>query len=355
MIYDYLVIGQGLAGTTLSYQLIKRGKSVLVIDAVERQSASRVAAGLFNPFTGPRMVKTWMAGALFPYLHVFYRELEELLQTSLLVNQPIYRPFADQGQQNDWQGKWTDPRYRPFIEEIVLDSRHGHTIFDDHGGIVLRQSGWLKVGKLIDSYRKYLAEKGLLLDDQFIEKDLVVKNDKHLVYKGFDAKRLVDCRGYRSKSGSLFGWLPMVPVKGEILQIETENQIQTLFNRRCFIIPEYSTTSVVGSTYKRDEQSAQITEQGRREIIGRLEALLKLKYKVVGQRAGIRPATVARRPLLGIHPEMANVAVFNGLGSKGVSLAPFFSNQLVDKLEKGHKLNPEVDISRYYSLYFAPY
>ena len=71
MMYDYLLIGQGIAGTALSYQLLKRGKNVLLIDKKRNDSSSRVAAGLFNPITGRRMIKTWLADKLFPYC--FYK------------------------------------------------------------------------------------------------------------------------------------------------------------------------------------------------------------------------------------------------------------------------------------------
>jgi glycine oxidase len=76
MKYDYLIIGQGLAGTVLAYQLQKLGRKVAIIDEGVDNTSSRVAAGLANPFTGPKMVKSWKAELLFPYLEQFYKELE---------------------------------------------------------------------------------------------------------------------------------------------------------------------------------------------------------------------------------------------------------------------------------------
>src|SRR5690606_14851299 len=69
---DFLLVGQGIAGTLLSYRLIKNGKRVHVIDQPEKNTCSRVAAGLFNPVTGRNLVKTWHADQIFPEIIPFY-------------------------------------------------------------------------------------------------------------------------------------------------------------------------------------------------------------------------------------------------------------------------------------------
>ena len=53
---DYLIIGQGLAGSLLAWELIQRRCSVVVVDN-GNENASQIAAGLINPITGMRFVK----------------------------------------------------------------------------------------------------------------------------------------------------------------------------------------------------------------------------------------------------------------------------------------------------------
>jgi uncharacterized protein YqgC (DUF456 family) len=53
-----------------------------------------------------------------------------------------------------------------------------------------------------------------------------------------------------------------------------------------------------------------------------------------------------------MHPTQSNVGIFNGLGTKGVMLAPFFANQFAEHLVNNQELNEEVDIIRYSDLYF---
>jgi len=65
---EFLIIGQGISGTWLSYYLEKANKSFIVIDNEQPNSASRVAAGIINPVTGRRIVKTWMIDELLAFL-----------------------------------------------------------------------------------------------------------------------------------------------------------------------------------------------------------------------------------------------------------------------------------------------
>ncbi len=115
---DFIIVGQGLAGSALALQLLKRNKKILVIDRIVANSPSRIAVGLFNPITGRHMIKTWMADQLFPYLHQFYQEAEKLTQSRFFYPLSLYRPFATIEEQNEWMAKSADPLYHDYIENI---------------------------------------------------------------------------------------------------------------------------------------------------------------------------------------------------------------------------------------------
>src|SRR6185436_11207652 len=74
MSIDFLLIGQGICGTWLSYYLQKAGYSFLIIDEPNSTTASKVAAGIINPVTGRRIVKTWMIDELMPFISNAYKE-----------------------------------------------------------------------------------------------------------------------------------------------------------------------------------------------------------------------------------------------------------------------------------------
>ena len=57
---DYLIVGQGIAGTLTAFQLLERNKKICIIDDGNKTSSSSVAAGMINPVTGRKYVKSWM-------------------------------------------------------------------------------------------------------------------------------------------------------------------------------------------------------------------------------------------------------------------------------------------------------
>ena len=63
--------------------------------------------------------------------------------------------------------------------------------------------------------------------------------------------------------------------------------------------------------------------------------------------AGVRPTTGDRRPLLGVHKDNHRLAFFNGLGTRGVMIAPLMAKKLYQFLENDQALDKEIDISRF--------
>jgi hypothetical protein len=309
-----------------------------------------VAAGLINPFTGPKMVKSWKAEVLFPYLEQFYKTLEIETGGSFFEERKLYRPFGSIEELNDWYGRSAQANYQKFIEKICDSGAHGSYVNDPHGGVEIK-ANVLNVPVFLDEMYAFLSKKCHVISERFDEDNMEV-NSEGIKYHELQAGNVVFCNGYQVKESKYFGWLPMAPVKGEILLVEFEKDFQTIYNRSCFIIPQANGKYKVGSTYDRHDMTNSITESGKNEICEKLEALSPMGFKIIGQQAGIRPGTVPRRPLIGVHPKYDRVLVFNGMGTKGVSLAPFFSDQFAKSLEDDNYLDAEVDIKKYYSLYF---
>ena len=61
----------------------------------------------------------------------------------------------------------------------------------------------------------------------------------------------------------------------------------------------------------------------------------------------IRPTIKDRRPLVGTHPIHPNLAVLNGLGTRGVMIAPTAAKQLYNYLENGVDVDKEYSILRF--------
>lgn len=347
---DYLIIGQGIAGTVLSYQLLKAKKKVLVLNNTNPHASSNVAAGLYNPITGRRMVKTWQADVLFPYLVPFYQEMGTVLESQILYPKNVYRPFFSVAEQNDWMAKGEDPAFKNYVAGIFPHTKH-KGVKDPFGGLELKYGGHLEVASMLEKYRQYLLSKNAYIEEIFAERLLQIQNSG-VIYKGIRAKKIIFCTGAESSHGMFFDWLPFKLVKGDIISIKPSIFFDKIINRGVYVLPLTKGICKVGSTYNWDDLSHIPTEQGKAELVRKVEELLDIPYDIIEHKAGVRPATDDRRPLIGQHPEFKPLYIFNGLGTKGVSIAPYFSEQFLQFLEGKKELDDEVNINRYISLYY---
>lgn len=349
-IVDYIIVGQGLAGSAVAVQLLTRGKKILVIDEPENNSSSRVAAGLFNPVTGKKMVKTWMADIVFPYLHDFYSSTEKVTGEKFFFPMPLYRPFVSIEEQNEWMGRSADPLFAPYIENI-FSSHAFEPVKDPFGGLLLRQCGYLNTTRYIEAVRQWIKKDGTLLTEELRDDALIVTDDR-VVYRDTEASKIIFCNGTRSNAR--FNWLPVRPLKGETILVRAPFQENIIVNRGVYIVPGLQQGEWrIGATYNFQDKAPGITLEARTELEEKLNELMDISYQCVSQEWGFRPTTPDRRPLLGSHPEQPAVIIFNGFGTKGVSLTPYFSDVLIRWMENGTPLNKLVDIERYKSVYWT--
>ena len=126
---DYIIVGQGLAGSVLAYKLITKGKKVLVIDEEKESTSSRVAAGMCNPIVFKRLTKSWLIDEVLDQAKAFYHHQEKLLNDQFYFDVPIYKLFVDEQEQQFWKQKSNEPDLfdwlnykieKPFDETIDL-------------------------------------------------------------------------------------------------------------------------------------------------------------------------------------------------------------------------------------------
>ena len=81
---DLIVLGAGLAGTAIAWQAHFRGWSVALIDRLDPQTSSLVAAGLVTPVTGSRGAASWRWDEFYPIAENFYLRIEQTTGKCLL-------------------------------------------------------------------------------------------------------------------------------------------------------------------------------------------------------------------------------------------------------------------------------
>lgn len=317
-----------------------------MVDAPSDNTSSRIAAGIFNPVTGRKMTKTWLADQLYPALHQYYREAERATGATFFHPLPVYRPFLSVEEQNEWMGKSSDPAYAPFIMKVLGETSHSG-VNDPLGGLLLQQCGYLDTNSYVEGVRKLMMREQHYIGDR-VELSALQVRDEGVSFEEYTAAKAVFCTGVHGNPW--FDWLPVRPLKGETLEIRTALRTGRIVNRGAYLVPQGQNWRA-GATYSQADNMPGTTEASRRELVAAIEELIHLPFEVTAQQWGFRPTTPNRRPMLGRHPHHHRLWIFNGLGTKGVSIAPYFSKVLIDAIENGTPLNKDVDIERYKSLY----
>ncbi len=338
---DILIVGQGLAGSLLALELEKRKKNVMIIDNNPSVSSSKVAAGLYNPITGRKMAKTWLADELFPNLSKSYQDLEKKIRAKFNFSKTIYRPFNNVEEQNDWSLRTTELGHTSYIKLTVNYPTGIDQLIDPLGGFFINYFGMIDVPKLISEGKKYFKIKDMYTEQSVLLETLEV-GEAHVKLGSFEADMIIFCEGPLAENNPLWSDLKFKLVKGEILDVSCLLKMNHVISKGIFMLP-FKDYMRVGYTYDKENQNDEPTETGKLELLNRLSKLYKGKVKILKHRAGLRPAIFDRKPFIGFHDKYKNVTIFNGFGSKGVSLIPYFAMNLADHICFGKKMYSEVN------------
>ena len=343
---DVLIVGQGIVGTVLAHTLIKHEKSVIIIDDPKLSSSSRVSAGLFNPVVFKRLTQSWKVDELIDLLVPFYKESEKLFGEKLLFDQKILKIFSEEQERTLWEkkmkeevGKYLLPVSDEPIKEFA-DMPFGHAS--------VLGAGYLNVQKFLSLSRKYFLENKMMRDEIFEPKKMKITEGGISYDDGIIAKKIIYCEGYKGMSNPYFNWIPFKRAKGELLTVKIKNyHFVQVINKAVFVAPLGNDLYRVGSTFVWDTINDDPTEEGKAKLTESLRKVVGDNFEIIDHKAGVRPSISDRRPVLGMHPEHEQLVIFNGMGSKGVMLSPYFAEHLVQHLYEGKELNREVDIRRF--------
>ncbi|MEZ4901423.1 MAG: FAD-dependent oxidoreductase [Spirosomataceae bacterium] len=321
---DYLIVGQGIAGSVLAWTLHERGQQVLILNDPTLSSSSKASAGVFNPLTGKKMNRTWMVEELFPFAWEFYGSMEQKLQTKLLHFCNVYRPFRNIEEQNFYLSKTADPFTEKYVLEEADNEKFTPFIENPLGGLQITEAGWIDCPELLEKISIFFTEKNQYIIESFDYQKIDLQKDS-VFYKNIKAKKILFCEGYEALQNPFFNWLPFNPVKGESLIAFIEDYPLTeIINQGTIIVPiDGKGKCRLGATYSWDDLDWKTTHEARQLLEEKIAAYLK-PFRVEEQQAGIRPSTDDRRPFIGTHPEYAPLGIFNGLGTKRSNVGTFF-------------------------------
>ncbi len=336
---DVLIIGAGLAGSLLAWRLMQAGKSVHILHNPKLTSASRVAAGLINPVTGQRLVLQENIENLLPAAHTLYQQLAEQFHTQFFFKKDMLRSLQHDKAKLAWKKRQLDSPYQHYLWEIPSKP----------DVIKQSQTGYLDTNALLNALHGYFQQHDCLTEGDAQQHDMHIRQED-IQWQHITASTVVFCQGWREINGKLFSFLPFQPAKGEILHLSTPNKLpEHIINQGKWLLPLNDGNFKIGATYQSNTSNEQTTEEAKKELLTALKSMPieQQNITLTHHQAGIRPNTLDKQPFLGMHPKYKNIAIFNGFGSKGSLLVPWYSQSMCEHLIHATALPSHADIKRF--------
>jgi len=347
---DVAIIGGGAAGCAVAYYLAQSGvKSTIIEREGLGNQASGNAAGGLNPLTGigipgPLAAFGWECFQLhadiyqglkdqtgIDYQHRTVAKIDLALEESEIegLKETSLRMDAAEG----FEASWLEPdevaKLEPRIAPGILGGMyaHGNTAADSHkltnafaqaSGATIREGnvqGLEGNGNRIDR---------VILDDGEISCGQVV------MAMGPWSRRAESWLGI---------YIPVDPLKGEILRLELEgDRIQyDISGGGASIYPKLDGLNWCGTTEDWngfDRETSDETAKLIRKRLGRIFPELA-NAKLAKHTACLRPVTPDWLPVLGQAPGWDNVYLATGAGKKGILLAPGIGKSVADLMTTG--------------------
>jgi glycine/D-amino acid oxidase-like deaminating enzyme len=340
--HDYLIIGQGLAGSLLAWQLLQRGCKIMVVDN-GLENASQVAAGLINPVTGMRLVKSAEVEHLLPSAMRCYAHLSQFFKQDFYIEKPMHRLLNNELLLTNAHKRLADSAYKDYVKAIIATDAQPY--------LEQQQTGFLQTRLLLNCLKQYFIECGCYRRSIVNYQD--IQQLPSLSWQDMTFKKIIFCEGHHATQNPHFSWLPFQPVKGEILTLQHQSQLpDVIYNFGDWLIPLDKQRIRLGASFDREHLNTEPTLKAKNTLLQSLthSGIHLSELSVIDQLANIRPCTLDKQAFTGEHPKLPQLAIFNGFGAKGSLQIPKYCQLFADALQNN---NPyPSSIARYYATHF---
>jgi glycine oxidase len=345
---DLLIVGQGIAGTTLAWQAQARGLDVLIVDNAKSNTPSRVAAGLVTPISGQRLTLSHRFQEFWNTADSFYRKIESQLGSSFWHVRSSIRLWRSQSERERFENMCVQ-KHRDYL-------RSTFSVFSDtacagqFGGFEMFPAARLDVARYLQESRQYWEAANCLRTYELKPGDIEPQPESgfRIAPLEINANRIAFCTGpVNDFADSLMPNLRIRPNQGDILTIKADGLSENRpIHAGVWLVRDAGPMFLAGATNRWSDFSPTPREQERNELTDKLRNLVLCPFEVVDHRTAIRPASHDQRPLIGLVGGSKQVAVLNGLGSKGSLLAPSCAQYVLQTMLDDQPVPPDLDWSR---------
>ncbi|MDV7764872.1 glycine oxidase ThiO [Peribacillus simplex] len=356
-IYDAIIVGGGVIGGSIAFQLAKRGKKVLLLEKDRLASkASSAAAGMLGAQAeldadNPLFTLASRSRGMFPALS---KELKDISGIDIeLVNKGMFKVALtddqvaelkkmikvqqDAGLEAEWLSTAEIRKTEPLLSDEIK------------GGMFIPGDGQVSATRLSLAFTKSAAALGVDIKEFVHVFDLRTENG---YVKGvstnigeFSSENVIVASGAWSaflleKSGIN---LDTYPIKGECFSVLTDRPLleKTIFSHGCYLVPKVGGRIIVGATVKANTFDQKVSMEGISTLIEKATQLLPAIKETEWEKtwAGIRPQTGDGLPYFGEHPAYKGLFIATGHFRNGILLSPITGVLIADIVEG--KTNPE--------------
>lgn len=331
MHFDFIILGQGIAGTLLSFELMEQGKSVLVIDRPQSDSTASVVAGaVLNPMANKRWELSKTARLHFPVAVSTYQRLQQFINESVLIPKQIMLFMHNVDEIDSYRKQQL--LYPSYL--AALDTLRETNAFAAEFTCGMVNHVWkVENIKLLTGYRNQLIANGQFIEEDFDFNELQIERNK-IIYKNITSDKIVFCEGAVAQHNPLFThMLPFTKNRGDVLILKIADlSANYIYEGSTRLIHWQDDLFWCGSNYNWNFQDMQPDIVWRSQIENQLNHWLALDYQVQQHWVAERPTTKGQQPILRQHPLHASVSMFNGLGTRGFSSGPYWAKAMADLL-----------------------
>ncbi|MRI63094.1 FAD-binding oxidoreductase [Ornithobacterium rhinotracheale] len=339
---QYLLVGYGIANVCFAKYCVENKHSFIIFDD-QKITASNVAAGVVNPVVLKRFTPVWQAVEQMNLLKKTFNEFSELLGNKYFHEMPIYRVLANDKEAEIWQRKRLE---NPILEKYLnpkLINNHYPSLKAEHGFGTMNETGYVDITKLLADFKNQYNEH--FRNKKFDYAKLQVENS---TYEDITFDKIIFAEGSKVAQNPYFNFIPVVPNKGQVLKIRTEEELpRAIVKSKCFLMPIGKHEYYVGATYNREFENDEATLEDREKLEEQLAHFYTERFQIIDEKVGIRPTVPDHKPIIGQHPKYSNLYVLNGLGTRGTFNGPAMSKALYESIELNTPIDPLIDIRRF--------
>lgn len=358
--YDAIVVGGGVIGGSIAYNLAKRGSKVLLLEKDQLASkSSGAAAGMLGAQAelegdSPLFPLAKRSREMFPHIA---KELQEVSGVDIeFVNKGMFKVALSNEEASQLkniidiqrnageEAEWFSTEELQKVEPLLAN--------EIKGGIYIPKDGQVSAPQLSKAFFQSAAVLGAEIKEFTAVHSFIFEKKKVIGVEtddgNFYCENIIVANGAWSrqlleKSGLE---LTVYPVKGECFFVKTHKPLleKTIFSHGCYLVPKSGGRILVGATVKPHSFDRKVSLEGIATLMEKAKKLLPVIAEAEWEKAwaGTRPQTADGLPYISEHPEYHGLFIATGHFRNGILLSPITGELTADLVER--KVVPELDV-----------